>query len=50
MRNAGKFEYLSEFEDKIVNTLAGYSGAQMGSFGQTSVPLRRYSITCHAYF
>jgi hypothetical protein len=36
-RNARKFEYLSEFEAKIENTLDAYSGAQMGSFGQTSL-------------
>jgi hypothetical protein len=40
MRNALKFEYLSEFEAKIENTLDGYSGAQMGSFGQTSLKLK----------
>jgi hypothetical protein len=34
--NAQKFEYLGEFEAKIENTLDAYSGAQMGSFGQTS--------------
>ncbi len=32
-----KFEYLGEFEAKIKNTLGGYSGALMGSFGQTSL-------------
>jgi hypothetical protein len=37
MRNARKFEYLGEFEDKIENNLDGHSGAQMGSFGQTSL-------------
>ncbi len=36
-RNARKFEYLVEFEVKIENTLDAYSGAQMGSFGQTSL-------------
>jgi hypothetical protein len=35
--NARKFEYLSEFEVKIKNTSDGYSGAQMGSFGQISL-------------
>jgi hypothetical protein len=36
--NARKFEYyLGEFEAKIKNTLDGYSGALMGSFGQTSL-------------
>jgi hypothetical protein len=37
MGNARNFEYLSEFEAKIKNTLEGYSRAQMGSFGQTSL-------------
>jgi hypothetical protein len=37
MRNARKFEYPSEFEAKLGNTSDGYSGAQMGSFGQTSL-------------
>jgi hypothetical protein len=37
MRNAQKFEYLGKFEAKIENTLDDYSGAQMGSFGQTSL-------------
>ncbi len=37
MQNARKFEYLGEFEAKIKNTLDAYSGAQMGSFGQTSL-------------
>jgi hypothetical protein len=36
-RNVQKFEYLGEFEAKIKNTLDGYSGALMGSFGQTSL-------------
>ncbi len=36
-RNARKFQYLGEFEAKIENTLNAYSGAQMGSFGQTSL-------------
>jgi hypothetical protein len=35
--NARKFEYLGELETKIKNTLDAYSGAQMGSFGQTSL-------------
>jgi hypothetical protein len=35
-RNARKFEYLGEFDAKIKNTLDGYSGALMGSLGQTS--------------
>jgi hypothetical protein len=40
MDNTGKtikFECLGEFEDKIKNTLGEKSGAQMGSFGQTSL-------------
>jgi hypothetical protein len=37
MWNARKFEYLSEFEAKIENTLDSYSGAEMCSFGQTSL-------------
>jgi hypothetical protein len=37
MHNAQKFEYVGEFEAKIENTLDGYSGAQVGSFGQTSL-------------
>ncbi len=36
-RNARKFKYLIDFEAKAENTLDGYSGAQMGSFGQTSL-------------
>jgi hypothetical protein len=36
-RIARKFEYLGEFEAKIKNTLDAYSGAQMGSLGQTSL-------------
>jgi hypothetical protein len=36
-QNARKFEYFGEFEAKIENTLDGYSGALMGSFGQTSL-------------
>jgi hypothetical protein len=36
-RNARKFEHLSKFEAKIENTLDDYLGAQMGSFGQTSL-------------
>jgi hypothetical protein len=36
-QNARKFEYLGEFEAKIENTLDGFSGALMGSFGQTSL-------------
>ncbi len=36
-RNARKFEYLGEIEAKIENTLDAYSGAQMGSFGQTNL-------------
>jgi hypothetical protein len=36
-QNARKFEYLGESEAKIENTLDAYSGAQMGSFGQTSL-------------
>jgi hypothetical protein len=36
-RNPRKFQYLGEFEAKIENTLDAYSGAQMGSFGQTSL-------------
>jgi hypothetical protein len=35
--NARKFEYLGEFEAKIKNTLDGYSGDLVGSFGQTSL-------------
>jgi hypothetical protein len=35
--NARNFEYLDEFEAKIENNLDAYSGAQMGSFGQTSL-------------
>ncbi len=37
LRNARKFEYVGEFEAKIENTLDGYSGAQMVSFGQISL-------------
>ncbi len=44
-RNAQKFEYLGEFEAKIENTLDGYSGALMGSFGQTSLK-RKISCMC----
>jgi hypothetical protein len=36
-QNARKFQYIGEFEAKIENTLNAYSGAQMGSFGQTSL-------------
>jgi hypothetical protein len=36
-RNAQKFQYLGELEAKIENTLDAYSGAQMGSFGPTSL-------------
>jgi hypothetical protein len=36
-QNARKFKYLGEFEAKIKNTLDSYSGALMGSFGQTSL-------------
>jgi hypothetical protein len=36
-QNAQKFLYLSKFEAKIENTLDGYSGVQMGSFGQSSL-------------
>jgi hypothetical protein len=36
-RNARKLEYFGEFEAKIENTLDAYSGAQLGSFGQTSL-------------
>jgi hypothetical protein len=46
-RNARKFEYLGEFEAKIKNTLDGYSGALMGSFGQTSLKLK---ISCKCTF
>jgi hypothetical protein len=35
--NARKFEYLGEFKAKIENTLDAFSGAQMGSFGETSL-------------
>jgi hypothetical protein len=43
MRNARKFE----FEVNIENTLDGYSGAQMDSFGQTSLKLK---ISCKCTF
>ncbi len=46
-RNARKFEYLGEFEAKIENTLDAYSGAQMGSFGQTSL---KWKISCKCTF
>ncbi len=46
-RNARKFEHLGEFEAKIKNTLDGYSGALMGSFGQTSLKLK---ISCKCTF
>ncbi len=51
--NARKFEYLGEFEAKIKNTLDGYSGALMGSFGQTSrasVPLSDGPPAIHYFF
>ena len=35
--NAIKFEFIGEFKDKIKNTLGEKSGAQMRSFGQTSL-------------
>ncbi len=46
-RNARKFEYLGKFEAKIENTLDGYSGAQIGSFGLTSLKLK---ISCKCTF
>ncbi len=46
-QNERKFEYLGEFEAKIKNTLDGYSGALMGSFGQTSL---KWKISCKCTF
>jgi hypothetical protein len=46
-RNARKFKYLAEFEAKMENTLDAYSGAQMGSFGQTSLKCK---ISCKCTF
>ncbi len=45
--NAIKFEYIGKFKDKIGNTLGGYSGAQMGSFGQTGL---KQKISCKCTF
>jgi hypothetical protein len=37
LRRDREHKYLGEFEAKVKNTLDGYSGALMGSFGQTSL-------------